>query len=113
MQKFKSYILSKTKHTWVEDVSIVQLIKNADCVFVINSGTGLESMIYGKQVFCFGEADYSQACVKGSINNMKAIESELYKEVKIEKYKNYINNWYNKYCYDNDKTETFEKIPIC
>ena len=34
-------------------------------------------MIYGKKVVCFGAADYSQAIIKGDINNLNAVEQKL------------------------------------
>jgi len=46
----------------VSDASIHQLIPGARAVFTVNSGVGLEALLYEKPVYVSGRSDYSQVC---------------------------------------------------
>lgn len=45
---------------WVgaNQCSIHFLLKNCEAVFTVNSGTGMEALLYDKPVYTFGEVDY-------------------------------------------------------
>lgn len=47
------------------------LIKSARAVYVINSGTGFESLIHNKPVITFGKCDYKNATFAGNLTNLK------------------------------------------
>lgn len=44
--------------TWVDDASVHQLIAGSRLVACVNSGVGLEAVVYGKPVVTFGRSDY-------------------------------------------------------
>ena len=52
---------------WVDNVNIHDLIPNALSVVVVNSGTGMESLLQYKKVFTFGRAEYN--CVANSVSD--------------------------------------------
>lgn len=50
---------SKWKHvTWIDDVSIHDAIQGAFVVATVNSGTGMEALLYKKPVLTFGKCEY-------------------------------------------------------
>ena len=52
------------------DGNIHELIKRSAGLFVINSGTGFESLIHGKPVCTFGDADYQQVTFNADIRRI-------------------------------------------
>lgn len=60
----KKYLFKlKEKNTFitiVDNVNIHSLIKNAKAVVSVNSGVGLEALLYGKPVYICGECEWSE-----------------------------------------------------
>lgn len=67
-------ICAKYDHAiWVDDVSIHDLIPRARAVVVVNSGTGMESLLHLRPVITFGRCEYDSV-------TMKAISSGYLKD---------------------------------
>jgi hypothetical protein len=62
---------------WIEDIHILDCIRNSEAVVTVNSGTGMEAIMQDKPVFTFGRADY---------------DAVAHKELNVE-------NWNDKYRY--------------
>lgn len=56
--------------TWVDNVSIHDLIPNAHVVVVVNSGTGMEAMLHKRPVITFGRCEYDCVSNKATADNI-------------------------------------------
>lgn len=80
----KSFDVIKKKNSrnnfyFVEDIHIHSLIEMADYICCINSGVGLESILFNKKVVVFGRSIYEKfVCKVNDVNefNMKCFEYE-------------------------------------
>ena len=105
-------IANKYGHTtWLDDVSIHQLIPDARAVVVVNSGTGLESLLHQRPVITFGRADYDVVTNRVEGGNLR----ELLEKPKFnqEAVKNFVDRWYDS-CYNtiaNADNGSFSKLP--
>ena len=62
-------ITTKYKHAqWVENVSIHDLIPRARTVVVVNSGTGMESLLRVRPVVTFGRCEYDCVTMKADLS---------------------------------------------
>ena len=57
---------------WLEHhvASIHDLIENAEAVYTINSGAGLEAVLHGKPVVTFGRAEYDGVAIRGDVERV-------------------------------------------
>ncbi len=104
-------IANKYRHTtWLDDVSIHQLIPCARAVVVVNSGTGLESLLHQRPVVTFGRADYDVVTNRVEGGNLR----ELLERPKFEQeaVKKFIDRWYDS-CYNTttNGSSSFSKLP--
>ena len=105
-------IADKYAHAiWLDDVSIHQLIPDARAVVVVNSGTGLESLLHQKPVITFGRADYDVVTNRVEGNTLR----ELLERPKFnqEAVKKFIDRWYDS-CYNTTLhagNDSFTKLP--
>ncbi len=105
-------IANKYAHTiWLDDVSIHQLIPNSRAVVVVNSGTGLESLLHQKPVITFGRADYDVVTNRVEGGNLR----DLLERPKFdqEAVKNFVDRWYDS-CYNtatHADNGSFRKLP--
>ena len=113
MEPLKAITKDHRKVMWIDHANIHNVIPKAKAVYVINSGTGMESMCHEVPVVRFGDAEYNDAVIKGNINDL----NETYKKVchidadkMVDKYKKFYNWFVNKICYDANKIETFMKL---
>lgn len=77
-----------------DEISIQQIIPEAEAVYVINSGVGQEAMLYDVPVVAFGEADYSPAVIKGKIDDLDFTWDAVLHDDK-EKRKSLYRKWYD------------------
>ena len=58
---------------WIDphEASIHTLMRNAKLVWTINSGTGVEAMLHGRPVICFGRCEYDTTVARGDIKDME------------------------------------------
>jgi len=68
----------------------------AEAVFVINSGTGTEAMLWDLPVVAFGRADYSPAVIKGNIDDLN-FTWEAVKHDDHESRKRQYRRWFDWY----------------
>ena len=79
---------------WADDVNINNLIANAAAVIMVNSGVGMESILHGKRVAVFGDADYDSVVCKVSPSTaVDGISSLLESAPDIDKYKTFVNTY--------------------
>ena len=82
------------EHMWADNVNINDLIANADAVIMVNSGVGMEGILHGKRVACFGDADYDSVVCKVSPSSaVDKISSLLESVPDIDNYRNFINTY--------------------
>jgi hypothetical protein len=58
--------------------NIHELIKRAEGVFVINSGTGFEALVHGKPVVTFGQSDYNLVSHNGDLRRLDEARNFIY-----------------------------------
>jgi len=90
MENLKKISTKYHNYIWVEDVSIHDLIPNAKAIVIVNSGVGMESLLYLKPVITFGRAEYDVVTFSadlngkmydliGDVENLKINEEEIKK----------------------------------
>jgi hypothetical protein len=69
-----AYQARHPESTWVRwrDEGIHDLIEEADAVFTINSGTGMEALLHCKAVVTFGEAEYDCVTTRATLDNIES-----------------------------------------
>ncbi|HEY5038530.1 MAG TPA: hypothetical protein VIJ93_05600, partial [bacterium] len=77
--------------------SIHDFINNSKAVFTVNSGVGLESLVYGKEVYHFGDTEYAPVAYKVTIDDISIAWDGLKHDP--EKIKSWLETFYN-FCYD-------------
>lgn len=97
------------KHvTWIDNVSIHQLISLSKGVVVVNSGVGMETLLHGKPVVTFGRAEYDCVTNHATKDNIKDILQNLvYDKSKVI---DFFHAWYN-WAYDTSHADSFKKLP--
>ena len=87
----------KGTHIWADNVNINHLIANADAVVMVNSGVGMESILHGKRVAVFGDADYDSVVCKVSPSTaLDKISSLLGSDPDVDSYRTFINTYVTK-----------------
>lgn len=91
---------------WVSDVNIHDLIRNARAVVVVNSGTGMESLLHSKPVITFGRCEYDAVTYHANLSgNLESILSDGPK-VDMVRVKKLFDKWC-KLTYDTSTEEKF------
>jgi hypothetical protein len=113
MEDMRRIATGRKKVMWVDHANIHNIIPKAKAVYVINSGTGMESMCHEVPVVRFGDAEYNDAVIKGDVNNLddtlQKVEN-INKKVMVENYAKFYNWFVNKICYNYHHLEDFEKL---
>ena len=82
------------EYKWADNVNINNLIANADAVVMVNSGVGMEAILHGKRVACFGDADYDSVVCKVSPRTaMDEIPRLLGSVPDVAAYRNFVNTY--------------------
>ena len=92
--------------------NIHELIKRSKGVFVINSGTGFESLIHGKPVCTFGDCDYRSVTFNADIRRLDEARNFIYsykEEFRDIAYK-FVWWYFNCHAYDITKPGTRERL---
>lgn len=99
--------------TWVENISIHQLLQNCSFVALVNSGVGIEAMFHGKLVLRYGDADYNEGLTTfytGEEENYFVYSESAKKyDTPSDHLRAFIQSWYDTY-YDVENSESFSKI---
>lgn len=107
MQLLKE-IANKYPHTiWVDHVHIHDAIKGAESVVVVNSGTGMESLLFDKPVITFGRCEYN--CVTNRADETPIRELLQDPKFDLERVKLFFDNWYA-LMYDTRNESAFHKL---
>lgn len=114
LQHIKAMVQQYPNCVWLEhEVHIHSVIKQAKAVYVVNSGTGMESMLHEVPVVRFGLAEYNHAVIKGNIKSLKETYYKVCnvdKDIMLNNYKVFYNWFVNKICYDSTNIGTFMKL---
>ena len=101
MEPLKEIISSYNNVRYVDDCSIHDMIEQAEAVYVINSGTGQEAMLFEKTVVTFGRCDYDQVTIKGIVTDLDftwdAVKLDD-KEKRVESYMKWYDWFVNDIC---------------
>lgn len=114
LQHVKAMVKQYPNCLWLEhDLNIHSLIRQAKAVYVINSGTGMESMLHEVPVVRFGMCEYNHAAILGDIMNLKETYYKVCnsdREIMIDNYKQFYNWFVNLICYDSTNLGSFMKL---
>lgn len=72
------YAASNSRYIHRIEGNIHELIKRSVGLYVINSGTGFESLIHGKPVCTFGDCDYNRVTFNADIRRLDEARNFLY-----------------------------------
>lgn len=102
-------IAQKYSHiTWIDDISIHQLIPKARSVVVVNSGVGMEALLHGVPVITFGRAEYDCVTNHAEYTDMTEMISNASIDMnKVYKFFDYWCNW----CFDYSKPISMIRLP--
>jgi len=114
LQHVKNMVSQYANCVWLDhEVNIHSLIAQSKAVFVVNSGTGMESMLHEVPVVRFGLAEYNHAVIEGDIMNLKDTwykVCNIDKDIMVDNYKLFYNWFVNKICYDSTNLGSFMKL---
>jgi hypothetical protein len=103
-----------THVTWVDDVSISSCLEKCDAVFTLNSGVGMEAMLFEKKVFTFARSEYDTVTRYVERSLLKFSDSSYAKplnfsltEDELLNYKKFITNFVRNYCVDSSNLGDF------
>ena len=92
---------------WVDDVSIHDLIPKAHAVVVVNSGTGMEAMLYKRPVITFGRCEYDCVSNKATADNIvDVLRSPVFNEKEVRAF---FESWYE-WTYDTRNGNSFNGL---
>lgn len=91
---------------YVTDLDINEGIKKARAVYVVNSGTGQESMLHEKPVVTFGRCDYEAVTIHGDIQDLAGtwdkVENDDH-EARVQLYSRWYDWFINGVTYDTKR----------
>lgn len=101
-------IATKYDHTrWLEDVSIHDLIPHARAVVVVNSGTGMETLLHKRPIVTFGRCEYDCVSNKATTDNIVDIlRDPKFDEKEVRAF---FESWYE-LTYDTRSSKSFDRL---
>jgi capsule polysaccharide modification protein KpsS len=99
---------SQFKHVfWVDNVSIHDLIPQAKAVIVVNSGTGMETLLHKTPIVTFGRCEYDCVSNKATTDNIV----DILKDPKFDEkeVRAFFESWYEA-TYDTRSSKSFERL---
>jgi hypothetical protein len=92
---------------WVNDISIHDLIPHAKAVIVVNSGTGMETMLHKTPIVTFGRCEYDCVSNKATTDNIVDIlQDPKFDEKAVRAF---FESWYE-ITYDTRSSKSFERL---
>lgn len=92
---------------WVENISIHDLIPNAKAVIVVNSGTGMETLLHKTPIVTFGRCEYDCVSNKATTDNIVDIlRDPKFDEKEVRAF---FESWYEA-TYDTRSSKSFERL---
>ena len=101
-------IAKKYPHVqWTDRVSIHDLIPDAKAVVVVNSGTGMETLLHGTPIVTFGRCEYDCVSNKATTDNIV----DILKDPKFDEkaVRAFFESWYE-WTYDTRSSKSFERL---
>jgi hypothetical protein len=101
-------IATKYRHTrWVEDVNIHDMILHARAVVVVNSGTGMETLLHKRPIVTFGRCEYDCVSNKATTDNIvEILRNPVFNEKEVRAF---FASWYE-WTYDTRSSKSFEHL---
>lgn len=96
MEESKSIIEKCKRADYHTDLNIHDVIPEADAVYIINSGTGQESMLHDASVVCFGDCEYQDAVIRGDLDDLDNTWKHVQGDDKVARAHLY-RKWYHWY----------------
>lgn len=106
MDNLKKICTKYKNTTWLNGISIHDIIPRAKAIVVVNSGTGMESLLYLKPVITFGRAEYDIVSFK--IGDLQDILEEKSNPNEVE-----IRKFFDVWCkmtFDTTNQQDFSKL---
>jgi len=96
------------KHVyWFDNVNIHDLIPQAHAVVVVNSGTGMETLLHKRPIVTFGRCEYDCVSNKATADNIVDIlRSPVFNEKEVRAF---FESWYE-WTYDTRSSKSFERL---
>jgi hypothetical protein len=101
-------IATKYRHTrWIDDISIHEIIPRARAVVVVNSGTGMETLLHKRPVVTFGRCEYDCVSNKATTDNIV----DILRDPKFDEkaVRAFFESWYE-WTYDTRSSKSFERL---
>ena len=87
METLRKIALEYSHVVWIDNVSILDAVVNAQSVVTVNSGTGMEALALGKPVLTFGRCEYDCVTTKTNLTTIdKDVTISLYNETEVNKF---------------------------
>lgn len=110
MVNLKNICAKYANAIWVDDINIHDLIHKARVVVVVNSGTGMESLLHMRPVITFGRCEYDVVTMNAEIGCMGNIRDMIkYPIYNLANVKRFFNSWC-KWTYDTQTPSDFNKL---
>lgn len=106
------YASSNSRYIHKVEGNIHELIKRSVGLFVINSGTGFESLIHGKPVCTFGNCDYNRVTFNADIRRLDEARNFLFgfrPEQRVVMYQ-FVYWYYHRHAYCLSLPNTKERL---
>jgi hypothetical protein len=92
---------------WVDNASIHDLIPNAHAVVVVNSGTGMETLLHKRPIVTFGRCEYDCVSNKATADNIvDVLRDPVFNEKEVRVF---FESWYE-WTYDTRSGKSFERL---
>jgi hypothetical protein len=109
MEPLKNLLKGRQYAHWVDDMSIHDVLSQANMIFTVNSGTGIEAMLHEKPIYTFGRSEYTnavrvttpQGLSRGNIGMMYANKDDMVRDYAA------FYEAYNDVCFDYNEPDTF------
>jgi hypothetical protein len=101
-------LTTKYNHVkWIDNVSIHDVIPHARAVVVVNSGTGMETLLHKRPVITFGRCEYDCVSNKATTDNIvDFLRDPTFDEKAVRAF---FETWYE-WTYDTRNSKSFEKL---
>jgi hypothetical protein len=101
-------LTTKYKHVkWIDDVSIHDVIPHARAVVVVNSGTGMETLLHKRPVVTFGRCEYD--CVSNRATTDNIVDILWDPKFDEKAVRAFFESWYE-WTYDTRSSKSFERL---
>ena len=96
------------KHVyWFDNINIHDLIPQAHAVVVVNSGTGMETLLHKRPIVTFGRCEYDCVSNKATADNIvDVLRSPVFNEKEVRAF---FESWYE-WTYDTRSSKSFERL---